>query len=81
MFTFALSFFADHLYISLQFSTSLRFSPKEEEGIWKKAFTTKTTDHSYHMCRASLVPRRSLLYLSVTSQLTVESRIDRAENA
>ena len=42
----------------------------------------------------SLVPRRSLLprcprevleragvYLSVTSQLTVESRIDRAENA
>ena len=36
----------------------------------------------------SLVPRRSLLsrcprevYLSVTSQLTVESRIDQADNA
>ena len=46
------------------------------------------------MIYSSLVPRRSLLtrcprevwerageYLSVTSQLTVESRIDRAENA
>ena len=51
MFTFALSFFADHLYISLQFATSLSFSPKEEEGIWKKAFTTKTTKHNYHMCQ------------------------------
>ena len=47
-----------------------------------------------NMASVSLVPRRSLLprcpsevwerageYLSVTSQLTVESRIDRAENA
>ena len=42
------------------------------------------------MLLPSLVPRRSLLlrcprevgvYLSVTSQLTVKSRIDRAENA
>ena len=31
------------------------FSWKVEEGIWKKAFTTKTTDHDHYMCQAQSV--------------------------
>ena len=53
MFTFALVFFAAHRHFSLQFQTFFRFSRKEEEGIWKKSFTAKTTDHNYYMCQAS----------------------------
>ena len=49
MFTFALAFLQGidiFLFIFNHFS----FSWKEEEGIWKKAITTKTTDHKYYMC-------------------------------
>ena len=54
MFTFALAFMqAIDIYIFFfHFQPFLRFSRKEEEGIWKKAFTTKTIDHNYYMCQA-----------------------------
>ena len=57
------------MYFS-SFSTSFRrFSPKEEEGIWKKAFTTKTTDHNYYMCQAQSVKLIALLALQHTFHL------------
>ena len=40
MFTFALDCFAGHGYFSLHFQP-LSTKRKEEEGIWKTAFTTK----------------------------------------
>ena len=51
MFTCALDFFAGHGYFLLHFQL-LSAKQKEEEGIWKKAFTTKTTNHNYYMCQA-----------------------------
>ena len=41
----------------------------EEEGIWKKAFTTKTTDHNYYMCYAWRVKLIALLALQHTFDL------------
>ena len=53
-----------------------------------EAIVSLPSNSSLERAFPSLVPRRSLLprcpreeYLSVTSQLTVESRIDRAKNA
>ena len=49
MFTFALAFL-QAIDIFLFIFNHFSFSWKEEEGIWKKAITTKTTDHNYYMC-------------------------------
>ena len=51
------------------FSTSFLFSRKEEEGVWKKAFTTKTTDHNYYMCQTWSVKLIVLLALQHTFRL------------
>ena len=54
MFTFTLAFLlAINIFLFI-FNLS-RLLRKEEEGIWKKAFTTKTTDHNYYMCQAQSV--------------------------
>ena len=44
MFTFASDFFCRPWIFFSSFSTSFRFSWTEEEEIWKKAFTTQTTN-------------------------------------
>ena len=72
MFTFTLAFFAA---ILSSFSTSFRFSQKVEEGIWKKAFTTKTTDHNYHMGQAQSVKLIALLALQHTFHLFRKKKI------
>ena len=49
MFIFTLAFFCRPPIFFSSFSVSFLFSRKEGEGInWKKAFTTKTTDHNYY---------------------------------
>jgi len=51
MFTFALAFLlAINIFLFI-FNLS-RLLRKEEEGIWKKAFMTKTTHHNYYICQA-----------------------------
>ena len=51
MFTFTLAFLlAINIFLFIFNLSWLLW--KEEEGIWKKAFTTKTTDHNYYMCQA-----------------------------
>ena len=50
MFTFTLAFLlAINIFL---FIFNLSRLLRKEEGIWKKAFTTKTTDHNYYMCQA-----------------------------
>ena len=49
LFTFALAFLQAIDIFRFIFN-HFSFSWKEEEGIWKKAITTKTTDHNYYMC-------------------------------
>ena len=49
MFTFAVAFLQAIDIFRFIFN-HFSFSWKEEEGIWKKAITTKTTDHNYYMC-------------------------------
>ena len=53
MFTFTLAFLlAINIFL---FIFNLSRLLRKEEGIWKKAFTTKTTDHNYYMCQAMSV--------------------------
>ena len=52
MFPFAFVFFCCPSTLFSSVSNFFRFSRKEEEGIWKKSFTAKTTDHNYYMCQA-----------------------------
>ena len=68
MFTFSLAFFAGHRQFSLHFQplSAFRFLRKEEEGIWKKAFTTKTIDNGYYMCQTLSVKLIALLTLQHT---------------
>ena len=68
MFTFSLAFFADHRQFSLHFQplSAFRYLPKEEEGIWMKASTMKTTDHGYYMCQTLSVKLIALLTLQHT---------------
>ena len=49
LFTFTLAFL-QAIDIFLFIFNHFSFSWKEEEGIWKKAITTNTTDQNYYMC-------------------------------
>ena len=49
MFPFALAFLQAIEDIFLFIFNHFSFSWKEEQGIWKKAYTTKTTDHNYYV--------------------------------
>ena len=74
MFTFALAFFVGHRYFSFNLFSAFRGKRKEKEkrkekGIWKKTFTTKTTDHKYCMCQALSVKLIALLALQHTFHL------------
>ena len=68
MFTFALAFLQAIDIFRFIFN-HFSFSWKEEEGIWKKAITTKTTDHNYYMCQAQSVKLIALLALQHTFHL------------
>ena len=71
MFTFALVFFflqviEIFLFIFKRFPL---FARKEEEGVWKKSFTAKTTDHNYYNSQAKRVKFIALLALQGTFYL------------
>ena len=79
MFSFALAFLQAIEDIFLFIFNHFSFSWKEEEGIWKKAFTTKTTDHNYYVSGVECQTDRFACFTAYLSSFSKENAFQNLE--